>query len=233
MRQMLMGGGVEAVASAAQREFVGRVYLPLLHRVLEDWKEGQGEDEEEEDEDEEEMEADDKCGAAGGGCCGDHHSHDGHDHHHGHAHAHHHGDAAAAAAAAAPSKPPPSTLEEGVALLDECLAYAGPANGSSSEEEGGAGGLFSALDGTALLALICCMNHSCAPNCEVRWVGGLGGAPVVAELVALAPVGRGEELYQSYVKVEGTTVKGRRGALRDYGFVCRCPRCVAEEGAEK
>lgn len=90
--------------------------------------------------------------------------------------------------------------------------------------------MFSALDGTALLALICCMNHSCAPNCEVRWVGGLGGAPVLAELVALAPVGQGEELYQSYVKVEGTTVEGRRAALRDYGFVCHCSRCVAEEG---
>ncbi len=192
LRHMLAGG----VGSPAQREFAGRLYLPLLHRVLEDWRAGAGdEDEEAGDEDEEgEMEMETEEEEEEG-------------------------------------LPPPATPEAGVALLDACAAESdssGDGDGDDGDGSGG-GGLFSALDGTALLSLICCMNHSCAPNCEVRWAGGLGGGPVVAELVALRPLVEGDELYQSYVKVEGTTVDVRRAALRDYGFLCSCLRCVAEE----
>ncbi|CBN78619.1 conserved unknown protein [Ectocarpus siliculosus] len=106
--------------------------------------------------------------------------------------------------------------------------------------------LFPPLDGTALYPLICCMNHSCRPNCLVRYPGrrrekkatadpekaagaGAGSAdPLVAQLVLLEDVPAGEELTQSYVTREMGLVE-RREALEDYGFFCTCPRCLEEE----
>jgi hypothetical protein len=222
LRHALLGSAAASSASVSQQQaFAGRVYLPLLHRVAEDWREAQQQEEEEEEEEEECGEM--AIGEGNGGCNGDH------------ARVHHGVTAGAGAAAAGGggggigASAPPATPEEGVALVDACLAEQGPLSVSLSASADG-GGLFSALDGTALLSLICCMNHSCAPNADVRWVGGLHGEPVLAEIVALRPVEAGEELYQSYVRVEGTTVEGRREALRDYGFVCCCPRCVEEAG---
>lgn len=107
-------------------------------------------------------------------------------------------------------------------------------------------GLFAPLDGTALYSLVCCMNHSCRPNCVVRYPGrrqqqqdgkesggrdGGGGAdPLVAEVVLLVDVPAGEELTQSYVTREMGLAE-RRKALEDYGFLCVCPRCLEEEEA--
>lgn len=95
--------------------------------------------------------------------------------------------------------------------------------------------LFAPLDGTALYSLVCCMNHSCRPNCAVRYPGmrnrrGVGGTadPLVAKVVLLEDVPTGEELTQSYVNVEMGVVE-RRKALEDYGFLCKCARCVEEE----
>ncbi|CAM9191439.1 unnamed protein product [Ectocarpus sp. 4 AP-2014] len=106
--------------------------------------------------------------------------------------------------------------------------------------------LFPPLDGTALYPLICCMNHSCRPNCLVRYPGrrrekkatvdpekaAVAGAasadPLVAELVLLDDVPAGGELTQSYVTREMGLVE-RREALEDYGFFCTCPRCLEEE----
>ena len=143
---------------------------------------------------------------AGASCCGSGHAHDrAHDHHHHHQEP---SSAAAAASTAASSLSPPE-------LLEACLAKSKTS------------GIFSALDGTALLSLICCMNHSCRPNCEVRWVDGLGiNSPLVAELVALEPIPAGGELFQSYVRVENTTVEERREKLKEYGFTCQCPLCA-------
>ena len=108
--------------------------------------------------------------------------------------------------------------------------------------------LFAPLDGTALYSLVCCMNHSCRPNCVVRYSGrrrqrpeskesgnpdsGGGGIadPLVAEVVLLEDVPAGEELTQSYVTREMGLVERRR-ALEDYGFLCACPRCLEEEAA--
>ncbi|CAN0307065.1 unnamed protein product [Ectocarpus sp. 12 AP-2014] len=109
--------------------------------------------------------------------------------------------------------------------------------------------LFPPLDGTALYPLICCMNHSCRPNCLVRYPGrrrerkatvdpekaAVAGAasadPLVAELVLLKDVPAGEELTQSYVTREMGLAE-RREALEDYGFLCTCPRCLEEEAME-
>lgn len=104
--------------------------------------------------------------------------------------------------------------------------------------------LFAPLDGTALYSVICCMNHSCRPNCLVRYPGrrrekatadpekaaaGVASAdPLVAEVVLLEDVPAGEELTQSYVNRDMSFVE-RRQALEDYGFFCTCPRCLEEE----
>lgn len=103
--------------------------------------------------------------------------------------------------------------------------------------------LFTALDGTALYTLICCMNHSCRPSCTVRYPGrrfsnscsnnktGTARAdPLVAEVVLIENVSPGDELTLSYVVGE-MDLRERRAALQDYGFKCSCPRC--QEEAEK
>lgn len=105
-------------------------------------------------------------------------------------------------------------------------------------------GIFAPLDGTALYSLVCCMNHSCRPNCVVRYPGRRRGAgrsdsfgdaaakavPLVAEVVLLEDVSAGDELTQSYITRE-MDLGERKRALEDYGFVCTCSRCSEELAA--
>lgn len=71
-----------------------------------------------------------------------------------------------------------------------------------------------------------CVNHSCAPNCHaMKRDGDCCGDAV---LLALRPLSVGEEVTIAYVD-EGLKLRERRAALRDYGFVCACPRCLDEE----
>lgn len=93
--------------------------------------------------------------------------------------------------------------------------------------------LFAPLDGTALYSVICCMNHACRPNCVVRYpkrrkLRGGEADPLVAQVFLLENVQAGEELTQSYVD-KSMGLLERRAALEDYGFSCRCLRCVEEE----
>lgn len=104
-----------------------------------------------------------------------------------------------------------------------------------SADECGILAMFPPLDGTALYTLICCMNHSCRPNCVVKYPGRRNvqradgkADPLVAEIVLLEDVQEGDELTQSYVDKD-MDLEERRRALEDYGFLCRCPRCLSEE----
>lgn len=45
-------------------------------------------------------------------------------------------------------------------------------------------------------------------------------------VTARRPIRKGEEITISYIDEEAP-LEERREALRDYGFVCRCARCVA------
>lgn len=96
--------------------------------------------------------------------------------------------------------------------------------------------MFAPLDGTALYSLVCCMNHSCRPNCVVRYPRGASNSadskasPLVAQVVLIEAVAAGDELTQSYVDKEMGLLE-RRKALEDYGFLCRCPRCLEEDVA--
>jgi len=89
----------------------------------------------------------------------------------------------------------------------------------------------SILDGTALFSIICSMNHSCEPNCRVRYRSEKG-QPLLAELETLRPILEGEELFQSYIDKDLPLHK-RRAALYDYGFKCQCPKCQRQEVQER
>ncbi|KAK7239273.1 methyltransferase [Aureococcus anophagefferens] len=56
---------------------------------------------------------------------------------------------------------------------------------------------------------------------------GRFGAPLRASLVARRAVAAGDELTIAYVDTDAPWQE-RRAALADYGFLCRCSRCVAE-----
>lgn len=86
--------------------------------------------------------------------------------------------------------------------------------------------VFTPLDGTALFTWICMMNHSCEPNCWVQYCGG-ETTPLLCEVLALRDIAPDEELFQSYID-KSLPAEARQAALRDYGFVCRCTRCVRE-----
>eukprot|EP00899_Mesostigma_viride_P010240 jgi/Mesvir1/19217/Mv11526-RA.1 len=80
-------------------------------------------------------------------------------------------------------------------------------------------------EGTGFYPLQSCMNHSCDPNAMAfkRDEDKDGSAVILAKRVVAA----GEEITISYID-ESDTLKERQASLADYGFVCRCPRCMAE-----
>eukprot|EP00882_Tetradesmus_deserticola_P014358 GHRQ01015269.1.p3 GENE.GHRQ01015269.1~~GHRQ01015269.1.p3 ORF type:complete len:150 (+),score=94.76 GHRQ01015269.1:785-1234(+) len=79
-------------------------------------------------------------------------------------------------------------------------------------------------EGTGFYALQSCVNHSCAPNAAATCLPS--GRMVVR---ALRHIPAGCEVLLSYIEEEGASLQERRALLRDYGFVCDCERCSAEE----
>ena len=89
--------------------------------------------------------------------------------------------------------------------------------------------LFHPMDGTAMFATTCKMNHSCQPNVLVRYRSGWGKyRPLILQCIALTNISKGEELCISYVNTDGT-VKERREELLNYGFHCLCQKCQMED----
>lgn len=86
--------------------------------------------------------------------------------------------------------------------------------------------IFPPLDGTAFYKTICKINHSCNPNCIVKYtsdpVHGL-----VAQVFALRDIDEGEEMVQSYID-QSMDIDSRQKALKDYGFECQCMKCISE-----
>lgn len=181
--------------------YVQRAYLPCVRGIVQDRQE-------EEDEEEEEQEGQGGHVHVHGENCGHNHDH----HHHNHA-AHEDEAAMPVESDEEEEDETPVSLEEAPALLEAC-------------KEDKDVGLFPPLDGTALYALICKMNHSCEPNCRVQYVGG-HQQPLRAQLIALRPIGPGEELRQSYID-QNLSYSDRQRALSDYGFTCACDKCKRE-----
>jgi SET domain len=92
--------------------------------------------------------------------------------------------------------------------------------------------IFNPLDGTAMYALCCKMNHSCDPNVVVLYkTGGWGPLhPLVAHAVALRDIQEGEELCISYID-SGAPLEKRQEAVAHYGFTCGCVKCEKEKAA--
>jgi SET and MYND domain-containing protein len=79
--------------------------------------------------------------------------------------------------------------------------------------------------GAAVSPCVALLNHSCCPNCVLRYDFAKGKPPVV-RVVAAQEISEGTELAHSYVEVvEGRA--SRQGTLRgSYGFDCLCARCL-------
>ena len=83
------------------------------------------------------------------------------------------------------------------------------------------------LQGTGFFALQSTINHSCAPNAAADCTPS--GQVVIS---ALQDIPAGAEVLLSYIQEEGVDLQDRQLMLRDYGFVCACERCTAEQLAD-
>ena len=184
-------------------------------------EEGEGKDEEEE---------------GGEGCCGDDARDDETYHQHPQAHENHEG---ALVAAEHPGSAEDRTASGREGQIDRHAETDDSEQDGLGDEEDPyeiemcmqAEMFFPPLDGMAMFTLTCCMNHSCAPNVRLQWCNKPDG-PIEISLVALRSIQEGEELCFSYIDGDIASVNERRAALKDYGFVCECPRCLSEAEAE-
>ena len=82
--------------------------------------------------------------------------------------------------------------------------------------------LFPSYHGSALYPTIAQANHSCDPNAAVDH-----GQDAEGMLVASRPIEAGEQIMLSYID-EAQDKAERREQLKDYGFECRCSKCMSE-----
>ncbi|XAR55405.1 Histone-lysine N-methyltransferase [Bertholletia excelsa] len=80
--------------------------------------------------------------------------------------------------------------------------------------------------GTAFFPIQSCMNHSCHPN--ARAFKRDGDRDGQATIIAVQPISMGEEVTISYID-ENLPFEERQALLADYGFRCRCSKCLEEE----
>jgi hypothetical protein len=83
------------------------------------------------------------------------------------------------------------------------------------------------LDGTGFFAFVACANHACdAAAMSQKGEEDIDGGAV---LVAARDIAAGEEVTICYIDAEEASVRKRRAALADYGFVCDCARCAEDD----
>ena len=115
---------------------------------------------------------------------------------------------------------------------DDAGAHIGCGNSCASEggDQDDFDALFPPLDGTAMYALTCKMNHSCEPNVAVLYkTRGWGSKhPLVVHAVAIRDIKPGEELCISYIEEKAPREK-RQEELLHYGFMCACTKCEREK----
>jgi hypothetical protein len=76
------------------------------------------------------------------------------------------------------------------------------------------------MTGSGVYPLAALLNHSCAPNCILRYTG-----TGVLEVVASCEIAAGVELTHSYVDLVSTTTTRQERLQTTYGFDCTCARC--------
>ncbi|KAH0926721.1 hypothetical protein HID58_018977 [Brassica napus] len=79
--------------------------------------------------------------------------------------------------------------------------------------------------GTAFFPLQSCMNHSCCPNAKAfKREEDRDGQAVI---IALRSISKNEEVTISYIDEE-LPYEERQALLADYGFTCKCPKCLED-----
>lgn len=82
-------------------------------------------------------------------------------------------------------------------------------------------------DEDAVFAEASKFNHSCSPNAKWLWKEDIGQIVIMT----LTDIERGQEILISYINFdERQTVINRRLQLLDWRFLCRCERCIVEDG---
>eukprot|EP00934_Nitzschia_sp_Nitz4_P008491 Nitzschia sp. Nitz4//scaffold168_size48592//19265//20779//NITZ4_007048-RA/size48592-processed-gene-0.47-mRNA-1//1//CDS//3329538315//8481//frame0 len=86
------------------------------------------------------------------------------------------------------------------------------------------------IEAGAVYPLGALLNHSCSPNCVLRyrWDPTIAAKPrgPILEIVAAREIEQGEELTHSYVELVAATVERKARLLELYGFNCECQRCL-------
>eukprot|EP01116_Phalansterium_solitarium_P003562 TRINITY_DN14382_c0_g1_i1.p2 TRINITY_DN14382_c0_g1~~TRINITY_DN14382_c0_g1_i1.p2 ORF type:complete len:324 (+),score=80.65 TRINITY_DN14382_c0_g1_i1:1271-2242(+) len=77
--------------------------------------------------------------------------------------------------------------------------------------------------GVALYILTSFFNHSCDPNALVTFDG-----TNTARVTAAVPIAAGDEVFISYADTDLPRFDRRLHLEQHYGFLCQCPKCVAE-----
>uniref|UniRef100_A0A1J3G1H6 Histone-lysine N-methyltransferase ATXR2 n=1 Tax=Noccaea caerulescens TaxID=107243 RepID=A0A1J3G1H6_NOCCA len=79
--------------------------------------------------------------------------------------------------------------------------------------------------GTAFFPLQSCINHSCCPNAKAfKREEDRDGQTVI---IASRRINKNEEVTISYIDEE-LPYKERQALLADYGFICKCPKCLQD-----
>lgn len=85
--------------------------------------------------------------------------------------------------------------------------------------------------GAGVFPLVAALNHSCEPNCYLRYTLRSTGPTV--QIVALRDISMGEELAHSYTDVTASTTMRREKLRKIYGFNCECERCARADLKER
>ena len=82
------------------------------------------------------------------------------------------------------------------------------------------------LLGSGVYPLGALLNHSCTPNCILRYTAGSSiGEGAIMEIVAVRDIRAGEELTHSYVELVSPTAKRQNHLQTIHDFQCACPSC--------
>ena len=82
---------------------------------------------------------------------------------------------------------------------------------------------FPAHAGAGVFPVVAACNHSCAPNCEVAFLGD-----ATAVLFATRDIEAEEEITIAYVDTTQPVEVRRAALMRRYGFACVCSKCLSD-----
>lgn len=90
--------------------------------------------------------------------------------------------------------------------------------------------LWNGTMGFGLWAFASSINHSCQPNSEY-YIDHKGNL----HLYSIRPIDKDDEITVSYLPPHTlmSSVDQRRKAIKELGFFCKCPRCMAEKASAK